>query len=399
MSLGLTAMLTGNEGREKKEKKTTKRAAAAATEEKGAAHRATVGDSEAEHSHDVDGAEERGGGRAAGTETEPRRQRRAVVIQAEQKEKARLAQAKAEEQATRARRKGAARPAQRSAAPSALSSPPSLSSPPARPNDAPRGGARDTKTDTETKTEQERSVLKAEASGGGEDAVEHINSYAGGGGACDGAMSLLAAALGLTPPSDRDRDRDRDSDSDQGRDVASTSPASPLEMAAAAATTASAMGDGDGAATASDAAYADTCSGTKSQSTAPAQPVLSTAVVANSKADGRPDQVSVWKDGPDASGCRGWGASGAAACSAAATTTETSMVVTGGGQTRLTVAVTSSGAPSADAAVARGRQQKRGRAGDRVGGHIAINGPPEEPGGEAAEGHSGARRPKRPRLP
>ena len=54
------------------------------------------------------------------------------------------------------------------------------------------------------------SVLKAEASGGGEDAVEHC--YAGGGGACDGAMSLLAAALGLTPPSDKDRDRDRDSD-------------------------------------------------------------------------------------------------------------------------------------------------------------------------------------------
>ena len=217
-------------------------------------------------------------------------------------------------------------------------------------------------------------------------------------------MSLLAAALGLTPPSDKDRDRDRDSD--QGRDVASTSPASPLEMAAAAAATAaSAMGDGDGAATASDAAHADTCSSTKSQSTPPAQPVLdrSTAVVANSTADGRPDQVSLWKDGPNASGCRGWGASGAAACSAAATTTETSMVVTGGGQTRLTVAVTSSGAPSADAAVARGRQQKRGRAGDRAEGHIAINGPPEEPGdevgGEAAEGHSGARRPKRPRLP
>jgi hypothetical protein len=79
MLLGLTQHLTGNEGREKKEKKTTKRAAAAAAKEKETAHSATGAGSADEHVPDI------GGGEGLFTSRSSKRQRRAVVIKAEEK--------------------------------------------------------------------------------------------------------------------------------------------------------------------------------------------------------------------------------------------------------------------------------------------------------------------------
>lgn len=76
MLLGLTQHLTGNEGREKKEKKTTKRAAA---KEKETAHSATGAGSADEHVPDI------GGGEGLFASRSSKRQRRAVVIKAEEK--------------------------------------------------------------------------------------------------------------------------------------------------------------------------------------------------------------------------------------------------------------------------------------------------------------------------
>jgi len=90
MALGLTAMLTGNEGREKKEKKTTKRAAAAAAAKGGGgggggesptidAKARSPSSSSASSSAAAAGGE---GGYGYGS---PKRQRRAVVLKAEEK--------------------------------------------------------------------------------------------------------------------------------------------------------------------------------------------------------------------------------------------------------------------------------------------------------------------------
>lgn len=81
MLLGLTAMLTGTEGRDKKEKK-PKRVAATATaaKEKATTQTSTSSDSNGDQSHVMSAYE--------GPTTSPRspkRQRRAVVIKAEQK--------------------------------------------------------------------------------------------------------------------------------------------------------------------------------------------------------------------------------------------------------------------------------------------------------------------------
>jgi hypothetical protein len=92
MALGLTAMLTGNEGREKKEKKTTKRAAAAAAAKGGGgggggesptidAKARSPSSSSASSSAAAAGGE---GGYGYGYGS-PKRQRRAVVLKAEEK--------------------------------------------------------------------------------------------------------------------------------------------------------------------------------------------------------------------------------------------------------------------------------------------------------------------------
>ena len=80
MLLGLTANLTGNEGRAKKQKKTTKRLAATAAAKEKEAQRAAESSTGVDHTSDA--------GRLDGPSTSPtlpKRQRRAVVIKAEQK--------------------------------------------------------------------------------------------------------------------------------------------------------------------------------------------------------------------------------------------------------------------------------------------------------------------------
>lgn len=81
MLLGLTANLTGNEGRAKKQKKTTKRlAATAAAAKQKEAQRAAESSTGADHTSDA--------GRLDVPSTSPslpKRQRRTVVVKAEQK--------------------------------------------------------------------------------------------------------------------------------------------------------------------------------------------------------------------------------------------------------------------------------------------------------------------------
>ena len=90
MALGLTAMLTGNEGREKKEKKTTKRAAAAAAAKGGGGgggESPTI-DAKARSpssSSASSSAAAAGGGEGVYGYGSPKRQRRAVVLKAEEK--------------------------------------------------------------------------------------------------------------------------------------------------------------------------------------------------------------------------------------------------------------------------------------------------------------------------
>lgn len=274
MLLGLTQHLTGNEGRQKKEKKTTKRVAAAtaAAKEKELQQSAPVAGRDDQHSHDVNARSSK-------------RQRRAVVIKAEQKvrftwshhrlsskiaallriaavildltiyqEKERQAQEKAKEQARaqRALRRASSRrikeekqeqQTHRSAPKLGASSPPSLSSP-----------ARSAPPQRTEKAlslqEQEFPTLVAEGSDANRDEEEtsHVgnddtaSSVDQPDGAGDNAMDLLAAALGLTPPAEQ----------------VSTLATSPLEMAAVAAAAAAAISaestkdDGDGAAAKSD---------------------------------------------------------------------------------------------------------------------------------------------------
>jgi hypothetical protein len=94
MALGLTAMLTGNEGREKKEKKTTKRAAAAAAAMGGGGGGGGGGDpptidakarSPSSSSSSASSSAAAAGGEGGYGYGSPKRQRRAVVLKAEEK--------------------------------------------------------------------------------------------------------------------------------------------------------------------------------------------------------------------------------------------------------------------------------------------------------------------------
>ena len=83
MMLGLTAMLTGNEGREKKKKRTKHAAVAAvaAANAKEPVHNDSVApDKDGDHTQKVGESEE-----LAASSRLPKRQRRAVVIKAEEK--------------------------------------------------------------------------------------------------------------------------------------------------------------------------------------------------------------------------------------------------------------------------------------------------------------------------
>ena len=80
MLLGLTANLTGNEGRAKKQKKTTKRLAATAAAKEKEVQRAAESSTGADHTSDVGKVD-----RPSTSPSLPKRQRRAVMIKAEQK--------------------------------------------------------------------------------------------------------------------------------------------------------------------------------------------------------------------------------------------------------------------------------------------------------------------------